>query len=87
MGMTKGKRIDKWIDLDSLPRDDNNKIQWKKSVGCKLKFRYNNINGVIKILKCEKYTNKAVIFIDGYTDKDGYTICVDQLKTCSLKNV
>ena len=87
MGMKKGEKIHRWIDLSVLPHDNRGRIQWKKSVGCEIRFVYGDVNGVLKILKCDKFTNQAIIFVDDYTDKDGASICVDQLKTCSLGGV
>lgn len=88
MGMyNKGDKIKKWIDLDSLPHDSRGRVQWKKSVGCEVQFIYNDISGVLKILKCEKYTDKAIVFIDGYTNENGKIISVDQLKTCSIGGI
>lgn len=87
MRETKDKKIEKWIDLSGLQRDACGRIQWKKSIGCELEFTYGGITGILKILKCDRYTNKAVVFIDGYTDINGKSICVDQIKTCSLGNI
>ena len=87
MALQKGEKINKWIDLSTLPTCKNGHIDWKQSVGKEVKFTYGDITGVLKILQCERYTNKAVIFIDGYTSKYGKSICVDQIKTCSLGNI
>ena len=88
MGMyNKNDIIQKWINLDSLPHDKRGRVQWKQSVGLEVDFVYGDLCGVLKILKCEKNTDTAVVFIDGYTGKNGKTICVDQLKTCSIGGI
>lgn len=64
--------IEKWIDLNSLPRRGS-LISWRDSVGCKMKFRYGNIYGEICIIGCrveilpnKKHRTYLSIVIDKY---------------------
>ena len=77
MEKTKDKKIEKWIDLSALPRRDNGRIDWKKSEGYEINFKYGEHSGVIKILKRNYGTNDVVIYVDGYTTKEGISIGFD----------
>ena len=44
------KNKDNFIDLSNLPMYYKG-IDWRNSVGCILKFKYNNIDGELKIVK------------------------------------
>ena len=51
MNKNKGKKVEKWIDLNNLPRLKNGTIDWQKSAGITLSFIYNGIFGKLEILK------------------------------------
>ena len=87
MEKTKDKKIEKWIDLSALPRRDNGRIDWKKSEGYEINFKYGEHSGVIKILKRNYGTNDVVIYVDGYTTKEGISIGFDKLSCCKIGKI
>ena len=54
---------EKWVDLNELPRNEKNKdkINWKKSVGYKCKFKYNDFEGEVEIINYDSKTQKLTI--------------------------
>ena len=44
------KEKDKWVDVSNLPKIKNKRIDWKNSVGYKIKFQYKNLSGELIIL-------------------------------------
>ena len=48
----------KFVDVSNLPRKTNNSIDWKKSIGYRCSFIYEDLNGEIEILKYELINNK-----------------------------
>lgn len=80
------------IDFSVLPKKISDKrskgklIDWNKSVGYKLKFIYDDIEGEMKIIKYDG--KKAVyIFIDGYTSTEGYRILTCHLLKNKIKGI
>ena len=55
----------KQIFIENLPKYTEgtykNKINWKESIGCKVKFIYDNIEGEIKIINYEKKNQTLII--------------------------
>ena len=70
--------VDKWIDLSELSRKGK-LINWKASVGCKCKFKYDDIEGEVEIVG---YNNGKLII--KYLDYDLFEITTDNLKDCRL---
>ena len=77
-----------WIDLSNLPRNNKNqKIDWSKSIGTTLKFKYNEINGEIIIINNFPKECRVSIYIKDYTNECGYKIARDSLINCRLGSV
>lgn len=76
------------IFLDELPRGGvgiaSNKINWKNSVGCQIKFIYDDIEGYIYIL--EYITGKNPKLKIKYEDEE-YVITVSKILECKLKRI
>lgn len=87
MSKTKDKKIEKWIDLSSLPKQSNGRIDWKKSEGCEVAFKYGNHIGVIKILERKYGTNDVIVYIDGYTGQEGRRIDFNKLACCKIGGI
>ena len=58
--------IDKYIELNHLPRNKRNNIDWGNSKGYKCKFKYDNIEGEVEIID---YINKGSRVIFKYKDE------------------
>ena len=78
------KKINKKIFLDNLPRK-NNKIDWKNSVGCKVKFIYNDIENYIEIIAYIKQSNRPRLKIK--YNNDIKLIRPDRLLECRLQPI
>ncbi len=78
----------RWVDLSKLPRIQNgkhrDKIDWHKSVGYSVPFRYDKAQGEIQIL--EYCNDKVKIFIDKYMRDSDY-VYTTQLYHCNLKMI
>lgn len=66
--------------LDELPKR-NRKINWKKSIGCKIKFIYNDIEGEIKIVNYEVKEQKLYI---KYLDTPIFEISTNGFQRCAF---
>lgn len=83
----KKDKIEKWIDLDKLPRfKRGNKtcIDWVNSIGVTIPFFYNGMSGEIKILKYYPSNGKIEVYIPGYTKENCDIIYTSTLKNCEL---
>lgn len=72
------------VFLESLPKQNgyNDKnINWIKSVGCKIKFAYDDIKGEFEIIDYESQTQ--YLFIK-YLENDIFKISAGNLKNCRL---
>ena len=78
------QKINKKIFLDNLPRK-NNKIDWKNSVGCKVKFIYNDIEDYIEIIEYIKQSNRSKLKIK--YNNDIKLIRPDRLLECKLRPI
>ena len=78
------RKINKKIFLDNLPRK-NNKIDWINSVGCKVKFIYNDIENYIEIIEYIKQNNKPKLKIK--YNNDIKLIRPDRLSECKLRPI
>ena len=59
----------RWIDLSGLPRTKNGKyIDWQKSIGLEVPFRFDSASGIIKLISHDK-RDKIFITIDRYAEK------------------
>ena len=75
------------IFLDDLPKgglNRGNRINWKDSIGYKIKFIYDNIEGEFEITK---YENKTEYIYIKYLDNKPFKIKIGNLKHCYLGNV
>ena len=73
---------DNYIEFDNLPRKKDGKIDWLKSVGCKLKFKYCNVNGILTIKETKRKNNITILTIS-YNNKT-LDIQPSGLKRCQL---
>ena len=72
----------KKVFLDDLPRKkygENERINWKESIGYKIKFIYENIEGEIEIVDYYKKNNKEYL-------KVKYIKNILEIRTCSVSN-
>ena len=85
MNKTKGKTIEKWIDLSGLPRNNlNGHVDWSKSVGVSLKFKYGEIDSNLIIMDNFPKECRVSIYIENYTSEDGYKIARNSVLNCNL---
>lgn len=71
--------MEKWIDLDKLPKINNEMIDWKKSIGMVVNFKYNTIRDNVKIIDFKN----SIITI--YNPKYGeFKINSGNFKKCTL---
>lgn len=70
-----------WIDLSNLPCKKSKCIDWKKSIGCIIPFKYDDIESSLIILG-KRDQQHIEIKIPDYTDY--YAIAIWQLKTGQL---
>ena len=73
MGAKNKQLIEQWVDLSDLPKFKNTgkKIDWSRSIGWKLPFKYGDISGEIKIvdvLSCEQGRRYLMVTIDKYVE-------------------
>lgn len=73
-----------WIDLNCLPKDKRGYIDWIKSQGMSVAFKYNDISG--SILLQEYVPNKQIfhVYIDGYTKTQYDIISVTSIRNCKI---
>lgn len=57
-----------WVDLSELKYSKNGKIRWKDSVGCKIHFKYQDIESDIVLSEC-LVGNSIKICVVGYVDE------------------
>jgi hypothetical protein len=69
-----------WIDLKSLPLNGEG-IDWINTLGISISFRYENIEGKIKIIG---YNNKVLTI--KYLDKNPFNITINNFIYCKLGN-
>lgn len=83
----KQNKIKKEIFLDELPRwnegTNKGKIDWKNSIGYKVRFIYDNIEGEIEILDYEKKHRKLIIKYN----EDKYVIPISSIFNCMLSKM
>lgn len=70
------------INLENLPKSSN-QIDWKRSIGFEIEFKYGNIEGILKIVD---YKAKGRIGVK-YLNYDIYYIKIGSLSRCQLKKV
>ena len=77
------KKINKWIDLSSLQRTQNNKINWDNAIGCTIPFVYDDVCGKISIIsKVEKGMYNTLVDVCGYTRE--YLFRTSNLLKCRI---
>ena len=57
-----------WVNLSELKRDNNGKIRWKDSVGCKIHFKYQDIESDIVLLECLSHNSVKICVVDYVTE-------------------
>lgn len=73
-----------WVDLSNLPRKQNDTINWKMSVGTRIKFQYDDIISQILITDyCDEY--HVQVRIDGHLDE--HIIRIISIKNGQLSRV
>ncbi len=73
----------RWVDLSGLPRTKNGKyIDWQKSIGLEVPFRFDGVSGIIKLISHDK-RDKIFITIDKYAEKP-VRIGTNWLTSCLL---
>lgn len=71
------------IFLEDLPKNNNNTVNWKSSVGCKVRFEYDNIQGVIDIVG---YDNDRYYISLRYKDRER-DMFVGSFKKCAIQEL
>lgn len=71
------------IFLEDLPQNNNGTINWKNSVGCSVRFEYDDISGVIDIIG---YDNSKYHLILKYKDRIR-SMFVGSFKNCLIKEL
>lgn len=75
--------MERYLDTSTLPKRNEKQVDWKKSIGCKLPFKYGDINGYIEIkdyIIKDNIHNKLLIDVDG---KEG-EIAISRLLSVSI---
>jgi len=77
------KKINKKVFLEDLPRRGKliSLVDWKKCIGCKVKFIYDDINGEIEIVDYKSKGNRLYI---KYLDKEIWELMTTQFKVCGF---
>lgn len=83
MGMKKGEKIERWIDLSGLPRNKKGQIAWQESIGIKIPFRYDTVYGNIELIEYVGY-HKYNILIYIYNRIIQYCLSSTLIKNCNL---
>src|SRR5574344_2140679 len=88
--MKEGNSIRK-VFLDDLPKKegfgvnkDKTVVDWKKSVGYNIKFIYDDIQGIIKIVEYNTNTHKLTV---AYKDYELVDICITLIYKCKLGSI
>lgn len=76
-----------WIDLSALPRVHGNSIYWDKSIGMTVPFKYQGKSGEMTILERLREKHGVRVFVENYTDKNGYTLETYALRHCKLSGL
>src|SRR5574344_2560092 len=87
MSKEKQKEKIKKVFLEDLPRgglNRGNRINWEGSIGYKVKFIYDNIEGEVEIVKYDKKTEYVDI---KYLTNEPFKIKTANLKCCCLGNM
>jgi hypothetical protein len=75
------------VFLDELPHGGKyitkNQINWQKSVGCTVKFIYDDIKGEIKIAYYKQSNKETYLYIN-YLNQNPFCISTYNFKTCRL---
>lgn len=71
------------IFLEDLPKNNNGTISWKNSVGCNVRFEYDDISGVVEIIG---YDNSKYHVILRYKDRVR-SMFVGSFKDCLIKEL
>lgn len=75
----------KKVLLEELPKtSEKGNINWKMSIGHKVKFFYDNIKGCVEIVD---YDNKSRYLYLKYLDKDIFKIHINNFQNCKLGNM
>lgn len=74
-------KANKFIDLSSIPKTSNGKIDWKHSIGCVLPFYYENIIGYFLIINYEKD------YVTITYEDENYYINTKVLRQCQLDSI
>ncbi len=70
------------VFLEDLPKKEKGKtINWNESIGYKVRFIYNNIEGYVEIVD---YKSKGRCLYIKYEDKDVFKIYVSRFQECGL---
>lgn len=81
------RKIERWIDLSDLPvwgksgKAKKGTINWKDSIGCKCKFKYDDIKGEVEIVD---YTSKGQKLTIKYLYYDLFEINTGNFIKCQL---
>ena len=71
------------IFLEDLPTNKNGTISWKNSVGYKVRFKYDDISGIIEIIG---YDNKKYHIIAKYKERKR-SIFIGSFKNCMIQDL
>lgn len=84
MGMKKGEKIKRWIDLDKLPRSKSgNLIRWSMAIGCTISFVYGDHSGTLTIVD-KTSRDKYKVLISTQYESFEYVMNSDCIYNCKL---
>lgn len=75
--------MDKYVEIDHLIRDNRGRIIWKDNIGLTIKFKYDDVNGVVKILDYDSKTKKLKI----HYNNEVSTINTQHFLDCKLGGI
>lgn len=82
------KEVERKVFLDELPHGGKfipkDKVNWKESVGYKIRFVYDDIEGELEIIDYNRETEKLSLI---YLNNDIFEITPHHLKKCQLKEL
>ena len=70
-----------YMDFSNIKRKDDERFDWKNSIGCTIDFNYNSIEGTLKIINCK---NKNLIV---EYNNNAFSICSRELKNGKIGKI
>ena len=84
--MREYKKIDRWIDLDKLPKTQSGRVKWADSCGMRVPFKYENTIGEVEILEyVGKHKYNIAVYVGDKVKK--YCMSSSLISACDFGGV